>query len=129
MVGMDHGSLPMVEMGEPDVAFGGPQGNIPQFVVECPYSHTSKADPIVAPGAADGGHQHVFFGSVSTDESSTATSLLAADTFCEQQLDRSAYWTPAMYDHDQMLIPDKVTIWLSAIPAASQVSRRTIANA
>lgn len=108
--------------GEPDVAFGGPQGNTPQFVAECPFSHASPADPIVAPGQPDGGHEHVFFGAMGTDERSTAASLLAGGTTCDQQLDRSAYWAPALYDHGVEQVPDKVTAYYRPGPGVDPQS-------
>ena len=98
-------------VGEPDVAFGGPQGNIPQFIAECAFSHSNRDDPIVFPGQPGVAHLHAFFGAVQADAVSTAASLLASDTLCDQQLDHSSYWAPALIDHGEVIQPDKVTAY------------------
>lgn len=79
-------------------AGAGPQGAVGQFAVECAYSHSAAADPIVHPGHAGAGHRHDFFGNESTGADSTYESLLAAPTSCRQQLDTAAYWAPALLD-------------------------------
>ena len=104
-------AVPNVVVGEPDVAFGGPQGNIPQFIAECAFSHSNRDDPIVSPGRPGVAHLHDFFGAVQADAASTAASLLASDTFCDQQLDHSSYWAPALIDHGEVIQPDKVTAY------------------
>ena len=83
----------------------GPQGLVPQFVVECPWSHTAADDPIVDSGHAGAAHLHDFFGNVSTDAHSTLDALLAADTTCEQKLDTAAYWAPTLSDHGAVVQP------------------------
>ena len=75
----------------------GPQGRVPQFVVECGWSHTAADDPIVHPGHAGAAHVHDFFGNTTTAAHSTHASLLAGDTTCGQKLDTAAYWAPAFY--------------------------------
>ncbi len=40
----------------------GPQGVVPQFVVECEPSHAAPDDPIVRPGQPGMSHLHQFFG-------------------------------------------------------------------
>jgi hypothetical protein len=56
----------------------GPQGRVPQFVVECGFSHAAADDPIVAPGHAGHSHRHVFFGNTSTSADSTVEDLSRA---------------------------------------------------
>ena len=46
----------------------GPQGRVPQFVVECGFSHAAPDDPIVHPGHAGVSHLHTFFGSTVTSK-------------------------------------------------------------
>ncbi len=53
----------------------------------------------------------MFFGAVQADASSTAESLLASETFCDQQLDHSSYWAPALLDRGDVVQPDKVTAY------------------
>ena len=89
----------------------GPQGRVPQFVVECGFSHMGAADPIVHPGMAHMGHLHVFFGNTGTGADSTAASLSRGGTTCDQQLDRAAYWAPALLDHGRPVTPTKAVAY------------------
>ena len=45
----------------------GPQGRVPQFKVECGWSHSAPDDPIVHPGTPGRSHLHDFFGNTATD--------------------------------------------------------------
>ncbi|NCZ69679.1 MAG: DUF1996 domain-containing protein [Actinobacteria bacterium] len=113
----DHSSMPVDPasvMGEPDRPIAGPQGAVGQFVVECPYSHALPDDPIVYPRDAGASHMHVFFGNVGANAMSTLTTLLADDTTCEQALDTASYWAPALYDGNEMLIPEKSVAYYRA---------------
>lgn len=83
----------------------GPQGRVPQFVVECGFSHAGPDDPIVHFGHHGRSHLHTFFGSTVTDASTTAADLAAGDTTCEQKLDRAAYWAPALFESGRMVPP------------------------
>jgi hypothetical protein len=74
----------------------GPQGRVPQFKVECGWSHRAPDDPMVEPGRPGASHLHDFFGNVTTDASSTAAGLIGADTTCQNKLDTAAYWAPAL---------------------------------
>lgn len=75
----------------------GPQGIVPQFVVECAFSHAAPDDPIVFPGEAGASHLHHFFGATQTDASSTPASLRGTPTTCQQPRDTASYWAPALY--------------------------------
>jgi hypothetical protein len=83
----------------------GPQGRVPQFVVECRFSHAGPDDPIVHFGHPGRSHLHTFFGSTITDASTTADDLAAGGTTCEQKLDRASYWAPALLDRGRMVVP------------------------
>lgn len=83
----------------------GPQGRVPQFVVECGFSHTAPDDPIVHPGHSGRSHLHVFFGNTATDADSTVDDLAAGDTTCDQQLDLASYWAPALLDDREVVVP------------------------
>lgn len=74
----------------------GPQGRVPQFKVECAWSHSATDDPIVHPGMPGRSHLHDFFGSTATDAHSTPASLLGTDTTCQNRNDTAAYWAPAV---------------------------------
>lgn len=83
----------------------GPQGRVPQFVVECGFSHAAADDPIVHPGHAGRSHLHVFFGNTVTAAGTTVDDLAAGDTTCDQRLDLAAYWAPALLDHAEPVEP------------------------
>lgn len=74
----------------------GPQGLVPQFLVECRFGHLAPDDPIVFPGQPGASHLHQFFGASEVDAGSTADSLRGGPTTCQQQLDTAAYWAPAL---------------------------------
>lgn len=121
--GNDHGvaefgydvGVAVRKMGHPDVPVAGPQGRVPQFVVECPFSHALPDDPIVYPGQAGASHMHVFFGNETADADSTLASLEAGGTTCEQQLDRASYWAPALLAPDgRVVTPEKSTAYYRA---------------
>jgi Domain of unknown function (DUF1996) len=98
----------------PDRALAGPQGGVGQFVVECDYSHAAPNDPIVKPGRPGASHLHAFFGNTSTDANSTAESLGAAMTTCNQSLDRASYWVPALLADGVPVKPVKSTAYYRA---------------
>jgi hypothetical protein len=98
-------------LGQPDHVIAGPQGAVPQFVVECEYSHASEDDPIVHPGKPGASHLHVFFGNRKVDAYSTVDGLAANGTTCDQQLDKAAYWAPALLRGATMLTPVKSTAY------------------
>lgn len=89
----------------PDRVVAGPQGAVPQFVVECGFSHHLADDPIVKPGQAGRSHLHAFFGNVAINATSTATSIGEADTTCDDSLDRASYWVPALLRRGEVITP------------------------
>ena len=89
----------------------GPQGRVPQFVVECAYSHSGPNDPIVHPGHSGRSHLHQFFGNTTTDASSTAATLADGATTCDQRLDLASYWAPALLDHGAEVQPIKAVAY------------------
>ena len=78
---------------------------MPQFKVECAWSHAAPDDPIVHPGAPGRSHLHDFFGNAATDADSTAPDLLGGETTCQNQLDTAAYWAPALLQDGQPVTP------------------------
>jgi Domain of unknown function (DUF1996) len=83
----------------------GPQGRVPQFVVECGFSHQAPDDPILHPGHRGRSHLHVFFGNTTTDADSTVADLAAGGTTCDQRRDLASYWAPALLDHGRVVEP------------------------
>lgn len=97
--------------GEPDAPVAGAQGRVPQFIVECPFSHALSDDPIVFPGRPGLSHVHVFFGNDSADAHSTLQTLLAGESQCDQRLDTASYWAPALFDGTTQLAPAKAVAY------------------
>ena len=106
-----HVHTDVTSLGQPDHPIAGPQGAVPQFVVECDYSHAAMDDPIVYPGQPGASHLHVFFGNEGVDAASTVESLAQHGTTCDQQLDKAAYWAPALLRDGEMLAPVKSTAY------------------
>jgi hypothetical protein len=76
-----------------------------RFSVFCSFSHSTRQDPIVAPGHhRRSDHEHVFFGNRSTKSHSTYRSMRKADTSCRLGADTSGYWVPALVDPDGNLV-------------------------
>ncbi len=89
----------------------GPQGRVPQFVVQCGFSHAAADDPIVHPGHAGASHLHDFFGATTTASGSTVDDLAAGSTTCDQPHDRAAYWAPALLDHGVPVVPTRAVAY------------------
>jgi Domain of unknown function (DUF1996)/Carbohydrate binding module (family 6) len=85
---------------------------VPEFNASCLYSHSHPDDPIVFPGMAGASHMHSFIGNDKTDAFSTTDTLLGnAGTSCHPLEDRSAYWIPTLYEHDQAIEPKDVVVY------------------
>mgnify|MGYP000950779894 CR=1 FL=1 len=100
----------------------GPQGRVPQFVVECALSHTAFVDPIVFPGQLNRSHLHDFFGNHSTDEHSTYQSLVGAQTTCNNPQDTASYWSPALLDYGNVVEPVKAVAYYRPGPGVDPAS-------
>ncbi|MFN3258352.1 MAG: DUF1996 domain-containing protein [Ilumatobacter sp.] len=84
--------------GEIDPQRIGPQGRVPQFVVECEVSHLAFDDPIVLPWQPGASHQHQFFGNNAVDSDPGYERAIGATTSCDQRLDTASYWSPTLLD-------------------------------
>lgn len=92
-----------------------------RFKTTCSYSHRNNDDPIVFPGVQGAAHTHEFFGFRKTSPSPTATrwdtttyaQLQAGSTTCNDQLDKAAYWAPAvLYGQNQTpYAPQRITAY------------------
>jgi hypothetical protein len=71
---------------------------------KCGYSHSLSDDPIIYPNQPGVSHLHDFFGAQDTNASSTIASMQAGGTTC-QAGDTSGYWTPALYQNGQRVLP------------------------
>ena len=87
------------------------------FDTSCSYSHTLRDDPLLHQGHPGASHVHDFFGNRTTDARSTGKTLVAAaradptKTSCKDELDRSAYWAPALYEDGLPLRPEGVHVY------------------
>lgn len=72
-----------------------------EWQMMCDASHFAPDDPIVFPGVPGVSHMHEFYGNVSTDASSTLSTMQAAGkSSCGRGMDTSdlsGYWVPALY--------------------------------
>lgn len=100
----------------------GPQGDVPQFVVKCGYSHTATDDPIVHFAMAGMSHSHDFFGNRTTNDASTAKSLTGGATTCNQRLDAAAYWAPTVFDHGVPVTPLGLVAYYRPAPGVDPAS-------
>ena len=85
-----------------------------QFRVACEYSHFGSDDPIIFPGQPGASHLHMFFGNTLTDASTTEEQLLntGGGTCSGFELNRSAYWTPALLDgRGNAVVPDAIILY------------------
>ncbi|MGH1488394.1 MAG: DUF1996 domain-containing protein [Acidimicrobiales bacterium] len=84
------------------------------FRVKCEVSHFAYDDPIVFPNQPGRAHLHMFFGNTEAHAYSTFDSLLNSGTgTCNgEDLNRTAYWVPAMLDGDgNALIPFEIMVY------------------
>lgn len=109
-----------------------PTGNFRTF---CGPSHLGHDDPIVYPGQDNAAHLHQFFGNTLTDHSSTYQSMrTTGESTCEGgKLNRTGYWTPAVFDGQNRVVPpDFILVYYKAQgeggASTIQADREYIAN-
>ena len=86
-----------------------------EFRAECRSSHRAGDDPIVFPGQAGASHIHEFYGNTTTNAGSTLQSLRLGGTNCDPVADKSAYWTPTLYQNGVPVAPERLTIYYQGI--------------
>ncbi len=98
--------------GNPEQAFPIPAGG--QFRAGCEFSHFSYDDPLLFPGRPGASHLHMHFGNTDINAFSTFETLLnsGSSTCNGQELNRTGYWVPAMFDADgNVRIPERVVVY------------------
>lgn len=98
--------------GQPEQAF--PVVNGGQFRVNCEFSHFAYDDPILYPGVPGAAHLHMFFGNTYTNAHTTQETLedSGSGTCNGQELNRSGYWVPAMFDGEgNVRTPERIVIY------------------
>ncbi|GGJ41332.1 hypothetical protein GCM10011393_09410 [Sphingopyxis bauzanensis] len=86
----------------------------------CGPGQLSYDDPVVYPGQPGKAHLHQFFGNLGANAHSTYESLRkSGESTCQNELNRSAYWMPAMLDGKGNVVrPDSVSIYYKRRPAS-----------
>ncbi len=85
-----------------------------QFRISCEFSHFSYDDPIVNPGQPGASHLHMYWGNTDVNAFSTYESLInsGSSTCNGQEINRSAYWAPAMFDgNGNVRIPMRIIVY------------------
>lgn len=97
-----------------------------RFSVFCDFSHSTRQDPIVAPGHhRRSDHEHVFFGNRSTRSDSSYRSMRKARSSCRLPRDTAGYWVPALVDPDGKLVqPHGAFVYYRSVGALADVNVR-----
>jgi hypothetical protein len=84
----------------------------------CGPGHLLYDDPIVYPNQPGKAHLHQFFGNLGANAGSTYETLRkSGDSTCQNELNRSAYWMPAMLDGKGNAVrPNYVSIYYKRRP-------------
>lgn len=84
----------------------------------CSPGQVLADDPIVYPGQPGRSHLHQFFGNTAANANSTYASLrTTGDSTCNNMLNRSAYWMPAMMNgRGRVVRPDYVAVYYKRRP-------------
>lgn len=97
-----------------------------RFSVFCTFSHSTRQDPIVAPGLhRRSDHEHAFFGNRSTTSNSSYRSMRHANSTCRLPRDTAGYWVPALVDRDGTLVrPHGAFAYYRSVGALADVNIR-----
>ncbi|MFK7992527.1 MAG: DUF1996 domain-containing protein [Granulosicoccus sp.] len=98
---------------------GNTEGHFPessggQFRISCEFSHFAYDDPLVFPDAPGASHLHMFWGNTDVNAFSTYDTLFnsGSSTCNGQELNRTGYWAPAMFDaQGNVRIPSRVIVY------------------
>ena len=109
--------------GTGQIAASGAPDVVGAFRFICNPGPILADDPIVYPGQPGRSHLHQFFGNTAVNANSTYASLrTTGDSTCNNMLNRSAYWVPAMLNgHGKVVRPDYVTVYYKRRPASDPV--------
>lgn len=112
--------------GSGDIPASGAPDVVGAFRFFCTPSHNAYDDPIVFPGQPGKSHLHTFFGNTAANANSTYRSLrTSGDSTCNNMLNRSAYWIPAMMTPAGMVVmPNYVSIYYKRRPDSDPACQR-----
>lgn len=116
LVPTDHYGPRSDYLGDPG---GNPEHSFPidaggQFRAGCEFSHFAYDDPLVFPNQPGASHLHMFFGNTHVNAFSSYETLLdSGGSSCNgQELNRSGYWAPAMFDGEgNVRVPERVVVY------------------
>jgi hypothetical protein len=98
--------------GNPEPGF--PARGVGTFRTSCEFSHFAYDDPLVHPNKPGAAHLHMFWGNTDVNAYSTYNTLKdsGSSTCNGQELNRTGYWAPAMFDaQGNVRIPERVIIY------------------
>lgn len=98
--------------GNPENSFPVSRGG--QFRAACEFSHFAYDDPLVYPNQPGASHLHMFFGNTDTNAFTSYDSLInsGSSTCNGQELNRTGYWVPAMFDGaGNVRVPERIVIY------------------
>ncbi|MDH3294796.1 MAG: DUF1996 domain-containing protein [Acidimicrobiia bacterium] len=117
--------LPVADLTEPAPKNDNGDTEEGQFRLACEYSHFSYDDPIIYPGQPGKSHFHMFFGNTLTDAFTTEDSLIngGGGTCQGFELNRSAYWVPALLDgKGNAVVPFNIIIYYKTKDPSSVIA-------
>jgi hypothetical protein len=109
--------------GNPEHAFPVLEGG--QFRAACEFSHFAYDDPIVKPGQPGAAHLHMFWGNTDVNAFSTYDTLSnsGSSTCNGQELNRTGYWAPAMFDNrGNVRVPERIIVYYKGYGQAREES-------
>lgn len=109
--------------GNPERSF--PVGQGGQFRASCEFSHFAYDDPLIFPNQPGASHLHMFFGNTDVHAYSSHDSLInsGSSTCNGQELNRTGYWVPAMFDGDgNVRIPERIMVYYKGENVARGIS-------
>jgi hypothetical protein len=117
---VDVSSLLVPSWGTGAIAGSAAPDVVGAFRFICAPGQVLADDPVVYPGQPGRSHLHQFFGNTGANAHSTYASLrTTGESTCNNVLNRSAYWIPAMMNgRGKVVRPDYVSIYYKRRPAS-----------
>ena len=116
--------------GSGDIPVSAAPDIVGAFRFICSPGQLLSDDPIMYPGQSGRSHLHQFFGNTATNANSTYTSLrTGGESTCNNMLNRSAYWIPAMMNGKGKVVrPDYISIYYKRRPTSDPECLRMAAK-
>jgi Domain of unknown function (DUF1996) len=120
----DDGKVPGPPAGNPEPGF--PAQGVGTFRTSCEFSHFSYDDPLLYPNQPGAAHLHMFWGNTDVNAYSTYETLLnsGSGTCNGAELNRTAYWAPAMFDtQGNVRIPERIIVYYKGYGLANGAAK------